>query len=172
MKLSAPKWATGAAGIALAVAIGGTMFAHFEDQAYVPGTEHRAFRDTVGVGQPWTICFGHTKGVKAGDVATDAQCKAWLDEDMRNAIAVVDRCIATELTVTQLAALAGATGNLGPQVVCGSTLQRKANEGDMRGMCTELDRWNKITVSGEKVSSAYQTKRRQTEHDLCWNGLK
>ena len=35
------------------------------------GRRYTAYQDIVGV---WTICEGHTKGVKAGDVATDAQC--------------------------------------------------------------------------------------------------
>lgn len=37
-----------------------------------------------------TICYGHTKGVKRGDVVTLEQCQTWLVEDIVRHCAVVD----------------------------------------------------------------------------------
>lgn len=100
------------------------------------GRTNTAFFDTAG--QVWTICDGHTKGVKPGDVATDAQCDAWLIEDQADATAAVDRCIKVPLQPAAKAAFIDAAHNLGPSVVCGSTLQAKANSGDLIGACLEL----------------------------------
>ena len=52
------------------------------------GTVYKAYRDPVG--KP-TICNGHTKGVKMGDVATEAQCQAYLREDLTEAMIYVVR---------------------------------------------------------------------------------
>lgn len=100
------------------------------------GREHRAYYDRAG--RTWTICDGHTEGVKAGDVATDAQCDAYLQQDQAEAAAAVQRCIHVPLTEPARAAFIDAAFNLGPSVVCGSTLQSKANSGDVTGACLEL----------------------------------
>lgn len=124
------RWQKLAASGAGAALIAAAMTAGWE------GTQNRAYFDTMG--KVWTICTGHTAGVKPGDVATDAQCEAYLIEDQAAAAAAVDRCIHVPLTAPQRAAFIDASFNLGPSVVCGSTLQRKANAGDIVGACLEL----------------------------------
>lgn len=104
------------------------------------GVKYTAYPD---VGNVWTICVGHTKDVYQGETATPSQCDAWLAQDMQQARIVVGRCIQVPLNVNQAAALYDSVFNLGPQVVCGSTLQRMANAGDMTGMCDQLPRWNR-----------------------------
>lgn len=105
------------------------------------GTVYRAYADPATHGEPWTICEGHTRGVRKGDTATDAQCKAYLAEDMQEAARIVSRCITVPLNVNQAAALYDATLNLGPSVVCGSSVQRAANAGNYPGMCANLARF-------------------------------
>jgi lysozyme len=115
------------------------------------GTRYTAYPDPGTRGAPWTICDGHTKGVRQHDTATPAQCDAWLHEDMASAAAVVHRCIHVPLNVNQSAALYDTVFNVGPAPVCGSTLQRLANAGDLRGMCAQLPRWkyaNKVIYRG------------------------
>lgn len=124
------RWQKLAASGAAAAAIAAAMTADWEGRVYP------AYFDAAG--QVWTICDGHTRGVKPGDVATDAQCDAYLMQDQAEAAAAVARCIRVPLTEPQRAALIDATHNLGPSVVCGSTLQAKANAGDMMGACLEL----------------------------------
>lgn len=154
MKIAGGKrWLAGgfaAAVIALASAIG----MHYE------GVRYTAYQDTGGV---WTICYGHTAGVQAGDTATPAQCKAWLASDYRTAYAVVDRCITAPLTVGQAAAFVDAAYNIGPAVVCGSTLQRLANSGHADQACKQLLRWDH--AGGVRLRGL--TLRRDDESALC-----
>lgn len=152
-----PWMRKGAATLVLAIAC--VMGAHFE------GTRLSAYRDLGGV---WTICQGHTQGVKAGDTATDDQCRAYLQSDMGEAYAQVRRCITHPLTVAQAAAFTDAAYNLGPQVVCGSTLQRLANAGNLVAACKQLPRWDK--ANGEAVAGL--TRRRAAERDLCLEGVQ
>ena len=113
MKPAGKSWVVGGF-TALAIALASALTSHYE------GVRYTAYQDTGGV---WTICYGHTHGVRQGDTATPAQCRAWLDADMPVAYAAVNRCITAALTVTQAAAFTDAAFNLGPKVVCGSTLQ-------------------------------------------------
>lgn len=115
-------------------------------------------------GDPWTICYGHTRGVHEGMRATQAQCDRWREEDIAEAMGHVSRCITHPLTPNQLGALADAAFNAGPAIVCGSTLQRKANAGDMRGACAELDRW--VYAHGVRYPGLYA--RRTAERAICW----
>lgn len=94
-----------------------------------------AYLDPVGVP---TICFGHTRGVRLGMRVTLDQCHTWRREDEAAAIDIVAECIEPVLTSNQLGALADGVVNIGPRLVCGSTLQRKANSGDIEGACREL----------------------------------
>lgn len=126
-------------------------------------TVYRAYPDPVSHGKPWTICTGHTKGVKPGDVATPAQCHQYLVEDMAVAAATVARCIRVPLNVNQAAALYDATLNEGPQVVCGSTVQREANAGNYAGMCASLARF--VKAGGHAVDGLVE--RRVDDIELC-----
>lgn len=75
-----------------------------------------------------TVCYGHTgPDVKFGDTKTPDECKALLQDDLKAANDVVHRCITVPMTQGQEAALTSATYNVGPSIVCGSTLQRYAN---------------------------------------------
>jgi len=159
MRLIGPSWAKSGAALALVLAIAGSIGAHFEGQRLT------AYADLGGV---WTLCDGHTTGVKPGDTATPEQCRAYLEQDMGHAYAAVNRCITADLTIAQAAAFTDAAFNLGPQVVCGSTLQRMANAGDIRGACEQLTRWT--YAAGQELPGL--VRRRQAERDLCVEGLR
>lgn len=135
--------------IGAAAALGG----HFE------GLRTTAYSDVGGIP---TICYGHTQGVKPGDTATQAQCEAWLREEMADALATVNRCI-PDLPFGPLVAFTDATYNAGPKIVCGSTLQRKALAGDLPGACAELSRW---VYAGGSVQPGL-VKRRALERQIC-----
>lgn len=152
-----PKWVKPSAA-ALVLALASAMGVYFE------GTRHQAYPDVGGV---WTICQGHTAGVHAGDTATDAECRAYLEHDMGAAYAVVRRCITVPLTISQAAAFTDAVYNLGPSVVCGSTLQKLANAGDMGAACQQLTRW--VNAGGKPLPGLID--RRNAERDLCLKGL-
>lgn len=129
------------------------------------GRELVAYRDMVGV---LTACDGHTgPDVKEGQRFTVEQCDQFLHKDLSIAYGHVRRCIAVPLTDNQAAALTSAAFNIGPRVVCGSTLQRMANAGmPAQAWCPQLDRWNK---AGGKVVRGL-TRRRAAEKALCLKG--
>ena len=165
-----PRWkglaASGAAAITIAAALAGQW----------EGRKNVAYWDAYGA--VWTICDGHTAGVREGDTASDAQCDAWREQDMSHAAASVDRCIHVPLTTLERAAFIDAAYNLGPVVVCGSTLQRKANAGDVTGACLQLTdaldaKGNAVgwTHAGGKELAGLRN-RRTDERNLCLGYLR
>ena len=158
------KW-LGRTALALAIAV----IAHFE------GMRHQAYLDTGGVP---TICAGHTQGVKIGQTATEAQCEAYLQGEVKASLAVVDRYTIHPQPVTRRAALASFVYNEGAGNFLGSTLLKKLNAGDVVGACHELthachvdkatgrqicDGW--IYDNGVKIPGL--VKRREEEEALC-----
>lgn len=140
---------------ATAAVIAAMLATHYE------GERLTAYQD---VNHVWTICDGHTAGVQKGDKATAAECQTWKEDDMSIADAQVRKCITAALNVNQQAAFDDATFNVGPKVVCGSTLQRLANDGDVLGACEQLKRW---TYSGG-VKYQGLINRRADDAELCY----
>jgi len=124
------------------------------------GFRTHAYRDPVGIP---TICSGVTAGVQMGDVRTPAECSALVAGEIAKAVQIVRRCIVVPLNDNQTAAFADAAYNIGPSVVCGSTLQRKANSGDLTDACNELLKW--VYAGGQKLKGLVI--RRQRERELC-----
>lgn len=133
----------------------GALISKWEGVRYAP------YRDAVGV---LTVCYGHTgPDIVAGKQYTIDECRALLDADMRVANAEVRRCLPMPMLRQIEVALTSATFNLGPRVVCGSTLQRKALANDWPGACSELDRWNR--AGGREMRGL--TLRRGDERAVC-----
>lgn len=103
------------------------------------GLKLQAYLDTGGVP---TIGAGHTKGVRMGDIITEAQADQFLREDLSEAEDAV-RKLFPVTTQGQFDALVSFTFNLGAGQVSGSTLRRKHNAGDYDGAANEFQRWNK-----------------------------
>lgn len=143
-----------AAGLAAVLAISAPLISRWE------GVRYTAYQDSAGV---WTVCYGHTKNVDRTKRYTAAECEALLRADMVEANSHVRRCIGVPMLRQVEAALTSATFNLGPKVVCGSTLQKKALANDWPGACAELDRWNK--AGGRELRGL--TLRRADERALC-----
>lgn len=127
------------------------------------GTVHTAYPDPATHGAPWTICQGHTQGVHQGDTATDEQCKSYLSLDMRVAATAVSNCIHVALNVNEAASFYDTVFNAGSQVVCGSTLQYFANEGNITAACNQLPRWNR---AAGRIWPGLTT-RRMDARELC-----
>ncbi|MEI7143212.1 lysozyme [Pectobacterium brasiliense] len=143
---------------ACALAIATVFIGFFE------GKENAAYRDIAGV---WTICYGHTGDVKAGDYKTDAECEALLQQDLKPAFNAIDRLVTVPLSELQRAALASFIYNVGTGEFERSTLLRKLNRGDLTGACNELRRWNK--AAGQVWQGL--TNRREAERVLCLEKL-
>jgi lysozyme len=145
---------TGAAALVAALVIAATaLFVQPWE-----GRRHTPYYDIVGV---LTVCDGHTGKDIEQRIYSDAECDAFLKADLAIANSFVRKCIVAPLTKNQETSLTSAAYNIGPRVVCGSTLQRKANAG--QPFCAELLRWD--MAGGKKVKGL--TRRRQAEYKLC-----
>lgn len=123
------------------------------------GSRPTPYRDVGGVP---TVCYGHTGGVEDRRYSAN-ECLALLRKDMAAANAIVRSCIRVPMTYGQEVALTDAAYNIGPAVVCGSTLQRMANAGNWLGACAQLSRWDK--AAGQTLPGL--VKRRAEERAIC-----
>ncbi len=161
--------AIGAAAVSLLIALG-----------FSRGFEGETYHAIIPVpGDPWTICSGHTKGVKEGDTATKEQCDAWLREDLEDAARIVDSCIVAPdenpLTIRRHAALTDFALNVGPgrkgvkDGLCvlkngnQSTIRRMAAIGNWAAVCAGFRQWVK---AGGVFYQGLET-RRKAEEALC-----
>ena len=142
-----------------ALAVGGVLTLAAALVAYWEGYRPEPYRDIVGV---LTVCYGHTGGIENRRY-TKAECEAFLREDLAEANAHVRRCIGRPMPESVEAALTSATYNVGPRIVCGSRLQKKAQAGDWKGACAELSRW--VYAGGQRVRGLVN--RRAAERALC-----
>lgn len=130
---------------------------------------HCAYRDIVGVP---TLCFGETHGVRMGDRATDAECRAKLQrrltDDYRDGVHrhFTPETRAHRLTPHRDAAYVSLAYNVGIRGAGRSTATRRLNRGDIAGGCTALGWWNK--AGGRVVRGLVN--RRKVEVAMCLRG--
>ncbi|TWA63688.1 GH24 family phage-related lysozyme (muramidase) [Azospirillum baldaniorum] len=141
---------------------------HFE------GLSRTAYRCPAGV---WTIGYGHTQAVTAGDAITTDQAERLLAGDLAEAAAAVDAAVTVPLTDGQRAALIDFVFNVGPgrarkgkdsgkdgfvRLRSGkpSTLLRKLNAGDSAGAAAEFGAW---VYGGGRVLPGLVRRRRAEE---------
>lgn len=133
------------------------------------GLRQFAYYDPPGI---LTVCYGSTTDVVKGKKYSLEECKARLDADMMKAVTAVERC-QPGLPVEVLAAFSDAAYNLGPAIACTpqkSTAARMLRDGDLKGACNQLQRWDKARVAGMMIALPGLTKRRAAERDLCLKG--
>ena len=117
----------------------------------------------------WTIGYGHTKGVKAGDTCTEEQAEQWFDEDTAAAIACVSNHVNITLSQNEIDALVSFCFNVGPGRIdphkdgfITSTLLKLLNTHAIEAAANEFVKWNK--QSGAVVAGL--TSRRLEERAL------
>ena len=123
------------------------------------GLRLEAYKDPVGV---WTICYGSTKNVQPGQVATLQECENRLGADAEEAANAVRKYVQHPITQEQFDALVDFTFNLGAGNLKNSTLLRKLNAGDCYGAAEEFRKW---VYAGGQVLPGLQ-KRREAEYEL------
>jgi lysozyme len=123
------------------------------------GCELRAYRDAVGV---LTIGYGHTVGVKEGDVITQAQADNMLADDLVIYEQGVHSLVRRTLTQGQFDALVSFAFNVGIGALGKSTLLRMLNSGDYASAAQQFARWNK--AGGRELRGL--TRRREAERRL------
>lgn len=127
------------------------------------GLRQHAYPDPASRGPPWTICYGHTKGVKPGDYKTIEECKRLLIAEIGEYARGIERCVNVHLPDKRYIALTSFAYNVGVGAACKSSVVRFINQGRIQEGCDALLRWNKaagITFPG-------LTRRRQAERRLC-----
>lgn len=136
------------------------------------GLSTKAYLDTGGVP---TIGYGHTKGVKLGDVTTEAEALKTLKADLAAFGKAIDsRATAdgVKLNQNEFDALTSFAFNLGASKLFGSTLWRKLRAGDHQGAADEFSRWNKVKVQDPRTKELSiitldgLTRRRKAERAL------
>ena len=103
----------------------------------------KAYQDSKGV---WTIGWGHTKGVKPGDVITREQAEQFIRGDF----AWVERPLNADLvtgrdkplvTQNEFDALCSLVFNIGSDAYLDSTVRRKIKQGDKMAAARAFKMW-------------------------------
>lgn len=133
------------------------------------GLRTQAYLDTIASPDVWTVCYGETRGVQAGDSYTAEECASKLASALGEYRAKLSACVPALPAQPEgvQVALVSWSYNVGTGAACGSTLATLANAGDWRGACDQLPRWNK---SGGKAVKGL-TNRRAAERKLCLEAL-
>jgi len=126
------------------------------------GLSLTAYPDPGTGGDPWTIGFGSTKGVRKGMKITEQEAEQRLVMDLQDACKAVERYVTIPLNDNQFAALVSFTFNVGGGNLAVSTLLKRLNEGEYASVPMQLMRWNK--AAGKVMNGL--TRRRTAEGDL------
>lgn len=97
--------------------------------------------DPLKRGKPWTIGWGHTKGVYPGMTCTQEQADLWLLEDLSFAIRTVNELVKVPLTQNQFDVLVDFVFNVGRANFIKSELLEKLNKGGYSEVDAELLEW-------------------------------
>ena len=128
------------------------------------GCKLKAYPDPGTGGEPWTIGYGSTHGVKKGDVITQEQADEMLLEEAQeyldSALQLSPRL--RSATPSQQAAIASFVYNCGAGNYKKSTLKRNVDAGDFNEAKHSIMMWNK--ANGKVMNGL--TRRRQAEADL------
>lgn len=133
------------------------LIKHFE------GLQTHAYLCPAGV---WTIGYGHTRGVRSGEVITSEQADALLSDDLSASERAVERSVTVPLSQQQFDALVSFTFNFGEGNLHDSTLLKKLNAGDSAGAADEFLRW--VNADGKKLPGLVE--RRNAERQLFLSG--
>lgn len=135
------------------------------------GIVNTAYRDPVGI---VTICSGHTKTARMGQVKTDAQCAALLMQDVAVAERAVSRLVKVKLTQNQFDALVSFDFNVGETNFAKSTLLKYLNQGRCWDAGREFSKWDKAKGYRLVKDKGYRlpglTKRRADERAMFETG--
>ena len=127
-----------------------------------------AYPDPGTGGEPWTIGYGHTRGVTPGMWISEEQAETFLIEDLERFEAAVVELLPIPLAQSEFDALISFAFNVGAHALQTSTLRKRLLAGEPRCQVyqEELKRWNK---SGKGVMAGL-VRRRQEEADLACLG--
>ena len=124
------------------------------------GCRLTAYRCPAGI---WTIGYGHTAGVKAGDTWTQEQADRALEQDIgKYRKAVLIACPALEDCPNRLAACISLAYNIGTGAFASSSVARHINKGNYRAAADAFLLW--VNAGGKRLEGL--VKRRQAEQAI------
>ena len=127
----------------------------------------KAYKCPAGV---WTIGYGHTDGVKAGDKITEEQALEYLKSDVNAFAKKISKALdADEIelnSIHQFDALVCFAYNVGVSALTNSTLWKRLKAKDYTNAAAQFLRWNKAQVDGKYVVLNGLTRRRTAEMNL------
>jgi lysozyme len=133
------------------------LIKHFE------GLRLEAYPDPATGGEPVTIGYGHTGGVKMGDKIDQAKADEYLKQDCEKFEKHVSEMVTVEINDNQFAALVSFAYNVGPANLKSSTLLKLLNsKASNEDVGAQFLRWNK--AQGKEMPGL--TKRRNAEKEL------
>lgn len=98
-----------------------------------------AYRDQCAV---WTIGYGHTAGVRAGQTITQQEAEALLIDDVQAAARCVNEVVTVRLTQSQFDALVDFAFNVGTDNFRNSTLLTEINTGHFPKAAAQFRLWD------------------------------
>lgn len=153
----ANRMGKGSVAAAMAISLVGT----FE------GLRQNAYPDPATQGQPWTICYGSTNGVKPGDHKTVEQCKALLVQELQVYANGIQACVKVPMPDARLVALTSFAYNVGISRACKSSVVSQINQGKTAEGCEALLKYNRAAG----IVFPGLTRRRQKERQFCLEGI-
>ncbi|AOM40593.1 lysozyme [Xenorhabdus hominickii] len=122
----------------------------------------KAYPDPATGAEPWTIGYGHIRGVKPGQVITVQQAETFLLQDLIPIYDAIQQLVKVPLKQRQFDALCSFIFNLGINNFAHSTLLQKLNAGDYQGAAGEFLKWDRadgLELSGLRM-------RRESEQKM------
>jgi lysozyme len=126
------------------------------------GLRLEAYKDPAGI---WTIGYGHTGGVHAGDTCTEQEAVYLLYQDLASAEAwVTARC--GGMSDNQFAAMVSLCFNIGNSAFLTSSVRRHHNDLAFTLAADAFLLWDKAHVDGRLIVLPGLLARRQRERAL------
>lgn len=123
------------------------------------GCRLTAYRCPAGI---WTIGYGHTAGVKAGDVWAQAQADKALEQDIETYLkAVLIACPSLEHYPNRLAACISLAYNIGTGAFASSSVARYIRRGEYRAAADAFLLW--VYAGKQKLPGLVTRRQRERE---------
>lgn len=151
---------SGGARRAIGLGLTGSLAIAASITGYFEGRSLMAYLDPVGIP---TICEGVTKGVRLGDIKTDAECDHLFTLELMAHNQELRSLVKVPMSPNEEAAWTSFVYNVGATSFAKSTALRKLNAGDHVGACNEMTRW--VYAGGKKLRGL--ERRRKAERELC-----
>jgi len=127
------------------------------------GCKLKAYKDIAGV---WTIGWGHTGNVKAGDTVTQEDADQDFFNELRYFTDKIRPLIKGITPPEPFGAMVSLAYNIGVDAFKKSTVLKQHNLGNYDAAASAFALWNKATINGKKMVVRGLTLRREREADL------